>query len=134
MHRFRLAQRDYDGAVTLSPVVELCVSALRASLLATAREVRLSLPKSQHVRVAFYDGLGREVALLHAGEVQAEGVWLVPPGLASGVYFVRARGDRVQLTRSLVMELAQSLARDRLYKPVIARSPQPHLCPDPDTP
>ncbi|MEL6771233.1 MAG: FG-GAP-like repeat-containing protein [Bacteroidota bacterium] len=63
----------------------------------------LALPEAQAVRVALYDVLGREVALLHEGTTPAGTLTLRVDGarLASGVYVARAEGATFAATQRL---------------------------------
>ena len=69
----------------------------------------VEVPYTQRVRVAVYDLLGREVAVLHEGPVvagAANPVVLDGRGLSSGLYLVRASGESFTASRrvSLVRE------------------------------
>ncbi|MEM8599275.1 MAG: FG-GAP-like repeat-containing protein [Bacteroidota bacterium] len=68
-----------------------------------AATLTLTLPEAQAVRVALYDVLGREVALLHEGTASAGSLTLEVDGtrLASGVYVVRAEGATFVATQRL---------------------------------
>ncbi|MEM6782258.1 MAG: FG-GAP-like repeat-containing protein [Bacteroidota bacterium] len=68
-----------------------------------AATLTLALPEAQAVRVALYDVLGREVALLHDGTAPAGPLTLRVDGrrLASGVYVVRAEGATFAATRRI---------------------------------
>lgn len=71
--------------------------------------VRLSLPSPGHVRVSIYDVRGREVAVVADGSFAAgshEFTWTGATAAgraAAGMYFVRARGERQEVTRSLIL-------------------------------
>lgn len=107
-YRFRLKQVDFDGAFTFSPVVELTIAprgyALAApSTFAGEAEVRLSVGRSQQVRVALYDVAGREVQVLQEGIVtDAARFTIQGASLPSGVYFVRATGETFGVTRQII--------------------------------
>ncbi|MEM6782257.1 MAG: FG-GAP-like repeat-containing protein [Bacteroidota bacterium] len=68
-----------------------------------AATLTLALPEAQAVRVALYDVLGREVALLHEGTAPAGPLTLRVDGrrLASGVYVVRAEGATFAATQRI---------------------------------
>lgn len=73
---------------------------------ATGR-VALSLSEAQPVRVALYDVLGREVAVVHDGPLAAgEAVPLAldTAGLPNGLYIVRAVGTTSTAVRSFVVQ------------------------------
>jgi hypothetical protein len=71
-------------------------------LSASAGAVRLNVDRPQSVTVTLYDMLGRKVATLFSGEVSAPTSWTLP-SLSSGVYVVRAVGEREVATRSIVV-------------------------------
>src|SRR5690606_5531872 len=64
----------------------------------------LAVPSAQAVRVAVYDALGREVAVLHDGPLEAGAHALALDGarLPAGVYVVRAEGAGGVVTRRVV--------------------------------
>lgn len=68
-----------------------------------AATLTLALPEAQPVRVALYDVLGRQVALLHDGAAPAGTLTMQVDGagLASGVYVVRAEGRTFAATQRL---------------------------------
>jgi hypothetical protein len=114
-HTFRLRQLDFDGAEALSETVEVEVGLAGPYALAaypnpvpagTRATVDVAVRAAQDVTVGVYDVLGRQVAVLHAGAVPAqETLRLDVPlrGLASGVYVVRAVGERFTTTRRLTV-------------------------------
>jgi len=66
--------------------------------------LRYSLPKTMQVRLAVYDLLGREVAVLAQGSQEA-GVYSLPfdgTQLPPGIYYARIELDHLQFTRKLV--------------------------------
>jgi hypothetical protein len=70
-----------------------------------ATTIRYVLPASQHVRLAVYDVLGNQVALL-VDSVQEAGTHLAKldgAGFSSGVYFYRLESQGVAETRKLLM-------------------------------
>ena len=67
--------------------------------------LQLHVDRPQQVRVAVYDVLGRRIAILHEGAVQAGQVLDVrwdPGDAAAGVYLIRAEGDTFKATRRVV--------------------------------
>jgi hypothetical protein len=65
----------------------------------------LALPAPERVTVAVYDGLGRRVALLHDGPMEA-GTYALAfdgTGLPGGVYVVRAAGETASATHRLTL-------------------------------
>ncbi len=70
-----------------------------------AARVALTLGEAQHVRVAVYDALGREVALLADGPMNA-GLHQLPlngAGLGAGTYVVRMVTEHGAFTRTLAL-------------------------------
>jgi hypothetical protein len=68
--------------------------------------LRFALPESQRVRLAVYDALGREVALLVSGEIEAgrHGAVLDAARLPSGTYLVRLEaGSETRTQRVTVL-------------------------------
>jgi hypothetical protein len=112
-HRFRLRQTDLDGAETLSPVVELAVGLDRSSRLAvsplpasSAAGVIVQVRRAQPVQVAIYDALGREVARLFDGVLEADRAQHLPldaSSLAPGRYVVRLVGPYATQTQPLIV-------------------------------
>jgi hypothetical protein len=117
-HRFRLRFEDQFGNRSFSDEVVAAVltssnerSAASAAMLsvypnptAGAARVAVHLGTAEEVRVAVYDLLGREVARLHDGLLQAgEQMFALEAGPAPGVYLVRAAADSFALTTRLVV-------------------------------
>ena len=113
-HVFRLRQVDFDGTASYSAEVEVevAVSLPQGYRLSAAypnpfnpRSVfELEVAQAQHVRVRLYDVLGRRVAVLFDGVVEAGSVQEVViegSALASGVYLYRAEGERFEATRQV---------------------------------
>jgi hypothetical protein len=66
----------------------------------------VKVDQSQDVRVAVYDALGREVAVLHEGPLAAgtnHQFALSPRSFSSGMYFVRAVGEQFSAVQSLTV-------------------------------
>ncbi len=113
-HQFRLKQVDYDGAFEYSPVVEATV-ALGTAYRLTApypnpssgqAVLELTVEQAQEVRAGLYDALGRRVAVLFDGEVEANAPVRLRPGgerLASGVYVVRVVGETFTAQQKLTL-------------------------------
>jgi len=112
VHRFRLRQVDFDGASALSPVVEVAlrmdaphyVSAPYPNPAQASARLDLMVRREQAVRAVLYDALGREVAVLHEGRLQAQAPLRLRVGagdLSSGLYFVRVQGTSFSVTRRL---------------------------------
>jgi hypothetical protein len=104
LHRFRLRQVDFDGRGTLSPEVGVFVPhAGRADVSVYPNpfnpnaQMTLVLRDAQPVRVEVYDTVGRRVALLHEGMLDAErvhGFAFDASGLPGGLYVFQATGTR----------------------------------------
>lgn len=113
VHRFRLRQVDTDGAFAYSPEVEVRVSlneslALEAPYpnpLAGHGTIRYRLPRATEVRLAVYDLLGREVAVI-VSERQSAGAKTAPVDgsrLPSGAYFIRLATPKKTLGQRLTI-------------------------------
>ncbi len=112
-HVFRLVQRDFDGATSVSPEVELTVNAGEALAFAVVQpnparstaQVSLYVDRTQSVTVAVYDMVGRQVAVLFDGTM-AEGTTPMQVETASwpaGLYMLRATGERFSKTQQLTV-------------------------------
>ncbi len=111
--RYRLRQTDLDGAVTYGPVVEIAletpstdaVTGVWPMPVTERAEVRLTLARDGDVRVALYDVLGRQVALLRDGYESAGHmrIALDATSLAAGTYFVRVVTERSTLTEQITL-------------------------------
>lgn len=112
--RFRLKQIDYDGAFEYSPEIEVAAEMTEAFVLEApypnpargAARVRFALRDAAPARLALYDALGREVAVLYDGTPSAgEPVTAVldASAHASGTYFVRLMGERVSASQTVVL-------------------------------
>ena len=67
----------------------------------------LEIAERQNIRIAVYDALGREVALLNNGVLSAGSVHsfiIDGAGLSSGIYIVRAIGDHFSDTRRVTLQ------------------------------
>ena len=114
--RFRLVQQDLDGARHAAAETEAVVGLDGPAALSAwpnpARAglaVRAAVRDAQRVTVGVYDALGREVARLFDGPMDAgQGqTWRLAPGvLAAGSYFVRLEGEA-----GLVRSVAVSVVR-----------------------
>ncbi len=63
----------------------------------SSTRVEVKVPQAGELTIKVFDTLGRTVATLHEGVVYRGGydyVWVAPPELASGVYYIRAEGNR----------------------------------------
>ncbi|GIV62031.1 MAG: hypothetical protein KatS3mg044_0897 [Rhodothermaceae bacterium] len=113
-HRFRLRQVDFDGRFAYSPEVAVTVDVPGAYVLAApypnpfrgATTLRVAVAETQPVRVAVYDVLGREVAVLHAGPMSGGTTHVLrfeAGGLPAGMYVVRAEGARFRASRMVLL-------------------------------
>jgi hypothetical protein len=113
-YAFRLKQIDVDGTAELSPVVAVTMAMKEAFLLSEAAPnpfrgeawMTLQVRESQSVRAELYDVLGRRVATLHEGVLDAgreHRLSLDGRGLSSGLYLVRVAGERFAETRRVVV-------------------------------
>lgn len=114
LHRFRLQQVDFDGALAYSDEVEVHmaldetfrIGAIYPNPFAGQATVEVTVREAQPVRAALYDLLGRRVALVHDGPVPANGtVQLTVDGhsLSSGLYLLRVAGRDFAITRRLTL-------------------------------
>ena len=111
-YRFRLKQVDLDGAFEFSPVVELSIGSSQAFALTAgpnpfrqSASISLQVATAQDVTVAVYDLLGRSVARLFEGAMDADQSRTFSvdgSDLAPGLYVVRATGERFTTTRQIV--------------------------------
>lgn len=113
-HTFRLRQVDYDGTFDYSPEVEVMIGVPGTHVLSDIypnpfnpqASFTLSVATAQHVRLAVYDALGRQVTLVYDGQLdagQTQRFTLDGDGLPSGMYVLRAQGETFQASRSLVL-------------------------------
>lgn len=102
-HRFRLRQRDLDGATHVSPEVEVVIGSgerLAVTVLG-ARAVRIDAAGDRPLDVELYDLLGRQLLRQRVDVVGSAEVPL--PTLATGVYVVRVTDGRVAETRRVLV-------------------------------
>lgn len=113
-HRFRLRQVDADGQTRLSDVVTVDVVGVTAVSEAVPNPVRargridVQVATAQDVRAAVYDVLGRRLATLHDGPMDAGRRYALALDadalrLPSGMYFVRVTGDTFTTTRRVTV-------------------------------
>ncbi len=104
-HTFRLKQIDFDGAFEYSDELEVTVETPGTHLITRAypnpfnpqSRFTLAVAQEQHVTAELYNTLGRRVAVLFNGTVEANQSQLVTidgADLASGTYIVRLNGER----------------------------------------
>ena len=104
-HVFRLKQIDFDGTLEYHPEVEVFVELPGAYALSEAypnpfnpeTHVTLMVETTQQVRVEVYDVVGRRVALLYDGLLDADDLHRFvfdARNLPSGIYLYRVLGER----------------------------------------
>ena len=110
---YRLKQVDTDGAFEYSPVVEVALTLPERFMLEAnypnpflhATTIRYALPRSEHVRLAVYDALGRMVRVL-VDQTQPAGQRAVTfdgSALPSGLYLYRLTAGSNTETRRMVV-------------------------------
>ena len=113
-HAFRLRQVDTDGRFAYTPEVEAVVevagthalSALAPNPFSGVARFTLAVREAQAVRVEAFDALGRRVAVLHDGPLDAGDAHALAfdgAGLPAGLYVVRAVGERFHATRTVTL-------------------------------
>ncbi|MFB6278275.1 MAG: choice-of-anchor B family protein, partial [Salinibacter sp.] len=113
-HRFRLRHISTEGTVRtrrtqpvkILPSAPVLVDGPAPNPTRGESVVRLTLRETQPLRVGLYDVTGRRVRLLHDGRAEAGKIHrfrVRAARRASGPYFLRIRGDSVQLTRKIVV-------------------------------
>ncbi len=113
-HTFRLVQRDLDGALETSPVIEVLIGfegdvwlsspAPNPSLGRTTLTLRVSTDRQ--VRVDAFDVLGRHVATVHDGPARADeavSVSFNTQSLAPGTYLLRVTAGQSVFTQPVVV-------------------------------
>ncbi len=114
VYRFRLRQIDVDGRFAVSPEVTATVAIEGAyrftkpaphPVQSTSR-FSLTVREAQRVRIELYDLLGRRVATLFDGALEAnrkEDLQFAAGRLPSGIYFLRAVGERFAATERVTV-------------------------------
>ena len=111
-HRFRVRHVSSSGAEAVSSPVSVQVRPENAvTLLGLPNPIQgteqftLVPRESQEIRVDLYDTLGRRVERVYRGSVRAGASQslAIRSALASGVYFLRIRGEAVQELRKVVV-------------------------------
>ncbi len=113
-HTFRLKQIDFDGAYEYSAEVEVTVGVVGTHLLSEVypnpfnpqAQFNLAVSSSQDVTIAVYDVMGRRVAMLHEGQLDANETYnftVDGSNLASGAYFVRIAGETFAEARRITL-------------------------------
>ncbi|MEM9999167.1 MAG: T9SS type A sorting domain-containing protein [Bacteroidota bacterium] len=113
-YTFRLRQVDFDGAFEYSPEVELALGVAGTHTLSAAypnpfagqATFSLAVAQAQDVEVSIYDALGRRVATLFDGAMQADqarAFTLDAADLPSGLYVIRAQGTTFSEVRRVTV-------------------------------
>jgi hypothetical protein len=115
-HRYRLRQVDFDGTFAYSPTVEVRVMpgggdapvtwSVYPNPMRKTGTVEVVAARTQPVRIALFDVLGRRVALLHDGPLHAGSVRRLPipaSTLPRGLYVVRAEGPALVAAQPVVV-------------------------------
>ena len=111
---FRLRQVDYDGAFAISPEVEVGVGVVGTHRLSEVypnpfnprATFTLAVARAQEVSVALYDAMGRHVATLFEGRIEADQTRefeIDGVSLASGAYLIRAIGETFAETQRMTL-------------------------------
>lgn len=114
IHTFRLKQIDFDGAFELSQEVEVAVGVVGTHVLSEVypnpfnpqAQFTLAVGSHQSVSITVYDVVGRQVATLHDGILEANEPYqftIDGSGLASGAYFIRIVGETFTNTRRITL-------------------------------
>ena len=102
----RLNSPDARTLAAAQAASEAVMSVVGPNPFAGSTALALAVPSAQHVRVAVYDALGREVAVLHDGAVaagEARRLTLDGSALAAGVYVVRSVGETFTEARTVTV-------------------------------
>lgn len=113
-HGFRLRQIDFDGSFTYSPELEVSIAVPEGYHLTPAypnpfnptTTFTLTVSQHQQAEVAVYNVHGQRVAHLHAGVLQAEQPYpftFKAEELPSGIYFIRALGERFTASQQVLL-------------------------------
>lgn len=114
LYRFRLKQVDYDGAFTYSPEIEASLALDAPHLLSAAApnpftgstQVALTVERTQHVTAAVYDVIGRQVAQLFDGTMEAgrtHHLAFDATGLPAGLYVLLVRAEHFHASQTVTL-------------------------------
>ncbi|PEN13783.1 hypothetical protein CRI94_06860 [Longibacter salinarum] len=112
-HRFRLRQVDVDGTSTLGPETTVVIGLQQPYVLSQVAPnpvrdratLTLEVKKQQEVRAELFNVLGQRVRVLHDGAINPgseQTISVNSADLASGIYFVRVKGETFSETRKFV--------------------------------
>lgn len=113
-HAFRLKQIDADGSRSYSETIEVEVgleeavklSAVTPNPVQNTATVELAVKEAQDVTVALYNTLGQRVRTFHRGALpsgERHDVSISTDDLSSGIYLLRAKGERFDETRKVTV-------------------------------
>lgn len=113
-HEFRVRHVTPDASVSVSqsttvrvlPAGRYSVTGPFPNPAHERTRLQIALDRAQVLRVTLYDALGRRVAMLHDGSVEAgvlRTVSIQARQRASGTYFLRLQGEHFRATRKLVI-------------------------------
>ncbi len=94
------------GEITGGPVDNFDMCQNYPNPFNPSTSIRFQLPATSHVRLAIFDVLGREVAVLVDGERGAgayTAAWMAGSNLSSGVYFCRLTAGSFTMTKKLLL-------------------------------
>lgn len=100
---FELHVAPRGSSAEAPPATTLALEGPYPNPTAASATVALVLDRAEVVRVSVYDALGRRVAVLHDGLLEAQrrhAFTLDASGLPSGSYFVRVEGETVRAARA----------------------------------
>jgi hypothetical protein len=112
---YRLKQIDTDGTFEYSDEIEVKAGS-KPSVIAVSNfpnpfnpetVIRYQLPEAAHVKLAVYDILGQQVALL-ANDFMEEGIYQVKfdaksNGLSSGIYIYTLEAGNTKITQKMIL-------------------------------
>ena len=107
VHKFRLKQLDFDGAVSYSPVIESQVDLETTFFMEPAypnpftdqTRFKLALADDQNISIDLFDQLGKKVRTIYRGFMEANQTKLIEiegTGLSNGIYFYQVRAKNFQ--------------------------------------
>jgi len=112
-YSYRLKQIDLDGSVTYSQVVSVDLGMVNSFVLEQnypnpfnpSTQIRFSIPEVTNVKLIVSDALGREIALLVDGKLNA-GDYKIDfdaDGISSGIYICILITDTFKQSRKMIL-------------------------------
>lgn len=104
--RTRDQQSEAQAPVQADAEVRMTLSDAYPNPFSRTTELTVEVAEAQHVQVAVFDALGRQVATLHDGELAADRphrLTFDAADLPAGVYFVRTTGQGISDVRTLTL-------------------------------